>query len=217
MGNTSSGSGRRCVAFKKVKTDNGVARRCARFSDSDESETDGQSHFRGFSSASAALNSSYKGMDLLVGAGAGLVGTLGVKWAANKFLAGKLPAVVMSYFPVFGAAAVAAALYFGEKKSARGAAHAIGALTAGLSVSGWAMLQQQFPSLASVVAFQYDGYGRPYGNYGILQNDYAPAMGRGYQGLLVDDTSSRNLSDLANLSMSDSDGDDASALLGMGG
>lgn len=209
-------NGRHCVAYKKVKTEFGAVRRCSKFDtsevDGDDASIDSTMHFRGFHSLNGALSASYRGQDLLIGAAAGLVGTLGVKWATNKFLAGKLPAIVTDNFPIFGAAATAAALYFGEKKSAQGAAHALGAIVAGGAVVGWSMLQKQFASLADVVSFQYDNYGR---QYGVLQNDYQPMPTMaGYNGLIVDNTQ-RTLNHLAGLSMSDMDDDGAAALLGV--
>lgn len=205
-------SGRHCVAYKKIKTEYGTTRRCSKFSDADDADVESTMHFRGFSSFNSALSATYKGQDLLVGAAAGLVGTLGFKWAANQFMAGKLPSVVTDNFPIFGAAATAAALYFGEKKSARGAAHALGAIMAGGAVAGWSALKAKFPALADVVSFRYDAYNQ---GYGILQNDYQPMPTMaGYNGLLVDNTT-RTLNHLAGLSMSDADDDGAASLLGI--
>ncbi len=165
-------------------------------------------HKSGFGAIAAPLDWTGSGMDIAVGALAGMAGALGVKWVANKFLAGKLPPIVMKYFPLVGTSIAAAGLYFGQKKSYRAKGHAIGAITAGIAVTGWDVLRAQFPALAEVVSYNYS-------NYGLLQNDYAPSI----NGLIVDDTSGPRLNELAAMSMGGDDelDDDAEieALMGM--
>lgn len=137
--------------------------------------------------------------DVAFGIGAGLAGSIGLKWAVKQAgVADKLPAFVNRFWPAVSGVATGLALYALEKKGAYGKAkaHLIGASLAGLTISAWDALKAQFPDLADLVSLQLSDY------RGVLVDDSRYA---GYRGMLVDDNSNsaRNLAELNGINMSD--------------
>ena len=146
--------------------------------------------------ATAILKYDVKAQDMMVGAGAALVGSGALKWAANKFLVkadgtSYLPAFVHRFWPLVSGIATGAALYYAQKdrQPSRARAHLVGAVTAGAVLSAWDALKAAKPEFFNdLVALRL-----PYN--GLIVNDPNRAL------------SDANLSALAAVSM----GDDASA------
>lgn len=203
-----------CVSFKRGPSG---ARRCARFAntartrrgppeadiDPDEiaDSPDTAMHRGGFA---GILDNSFKGSDVAMGAGAGLLGTLGVKWVVNKYLLDKVPAGLVKFLPVAGAGATAAVLYFGMKDKRRATAFAVGAVGAGIAVNGWDLVKAQFPALSDMVSLQVPGYG-----YIAQDGGRALPAGNGYNGLnaVVIDTGNPSMDGLAMSAMGEPDND----------
>jgi hypothetical protein len=173
-----------------------------------------------FAGALDVLKSNVKGTDVVVGALLGLAGSGLAKAAANKLMPSGLPAIVSQFWPVVGSALAGTALYMMEKKGnkSRAEGHLLGALTAGVGVSAWSMLQAQFPdSFSDVVALRYSGYRgyQGYPGYGsVLINDQARAP---YGSLIVNDSprqlSDANLAQLGAIAMGDGDDEGLAALM----
>ena len=130
---------------------------------------------------------SVKSTDVFVGAGLGLALGAGVKYALNRFLADKLPAVVMSYAGPISTFLGGVALYFFEQKKNRGRAqgHLIGATLAAATPIYWNLLGSYGPKMADGTPFFSDYVMTSYGllsadqPFGILTADGAM---RGYGG-----------------------------------
>lgn len=103
-----------------------------------------------------------KPLDVAIGAGLGLVGSVGLQVIANKALASgaPVPGFLASGSPVVGGLVTAAGAYLLEKKSSkqRATGHAIGAALAGLAVWGWGAVNAL---LAGPMMSQTAGYGAP--------------------------------------------------------
>ncbi len=130
-----------------------------------------------FLPSSSALKGSVGVQDVAVGAGLGLAGSMGLKYAVKKLgVADSLPAVVNSFWPVISGVVTGLGLYAFSAKGHPGRAkgHLVGASLAGVTLSAWGFLSSQFPDLADLVSVQLGGY-------------------RGYRGVLVDDTGGRRL------------------------
>lgn len=183
---------RKCIQFKN--TESGL--RCARYEESDDLAHAAGFGFKDITSAiKAPLRWEGKGLDVLLGAVAGLFGGVAAKWVLSK-VGDKIPVSIMPYVaqaqPLIGGALAATALYYGQKKSARAKAHAVGALAIGTALTAWDLLRKHFPQLNGVVLLpEYQGYG-------LLQEDYARGMG----GLIVDEPRA-GMAELAAMSMAD--------------
>lgn len=151
------------------------------------------------------VNDSVKGMDVLVGAGVGFIASTLVKAALQKVLPGdayaKLTTTVGKLLPLLTGISAGAALYYAQKKSARGAGHAIGAIALGVGMtvsqylSGQTIAGVKFE--AAPVALDLSGYG------GLLVDDNSgPAM----NGLIVSDHSDQ-LNQLGAMSLGEDGGD----------
>lgn len=166
-------------------------------------------------SAIPGVNSSVKGMDVLVGAGAGVLGAELVKMAADKLnLTSKLPEALAPFLPSLTSAAAGFALYYGQKQSARATGHLVGALAA--SVAAAVPPVKAKLGFSDVVSLRLSQYAGRYG--GVLVDENTPAIGPGaYGGLVVDEPqramSDANLAALAQMSMGD-DNDGMAALMG---
>lgn len=119
-----------------------------------------------------SLPSSVKPVDVIVGLGLGIAGSIGLQIGASKLAAGgtSLPSFLTSGSPIVGGAATAAAVYLVEKKKnpARAAGHALGALLGGLGVWGTSMAQQAIAG-ASPVTAAVAGFGAPLFNNPRMQ------------------------------------------------
>jgi hypothetical protein len=189
---------RTCEKFAKH---NGKTR-CARYSESADSKhamvsLPGLGEF-------GVLNYSVNSTDVLVGAVAGLAGSGAFKMAVNK-LGITLPEFVTKFWPLVGSAATGAVLYAAQRKKnpSRGKGHLVGAIGAGVSLTAWDMMKAQMPEyFGDMVSLPYGRFNR---YNGMLVNEPAYRM----NGMLVNDPqralSDANLSQLANLSMGDSD------------
>lgn len=168
-----------------------------------------------FSGALDVFKKEVGASDILIGGMLGLAASGLVKMGANKLLPSGLPAMVTKFWPIVGAAAAGVGLYYLEKKSNKHRAngHLIGAISAGIAVSAWDMLQAQFPDqFSDVVSLRYQGY-RGYGRapYGSVIINEQPGPGPyNYSGLVVNDNSGHSLSDhnLAQLGALSMGGDD---------
>lgn len=161
------------------------------------------------------LNKNVSVGDAAVGVGVGLVGSAALKSVVKRFAPPSTVAMLGKAAPaVFGVAA-GAILYFAEKKSARGAGHAVGATLAGLALTVWEFAKTQFAG-SSYLDFNevtQVNFGRYYGNpnpYGLLIQDN---VGPGVNGLLVADHTDA-LNDLARVSMAPDD-DGIASLMAM--
>lgn len=163
-----------------------------------------------FSGVSEYLNEKASVMDILVGAGVGLVGAAAIKAALKKFapdIYGKIAASAGKFVPVLTGVGAAAALYFVQKNSnkSRAIGHAAGALTAGVVLSAMDFLREK-PILGldfsgSPVALDLSQYN------GLLINDGSD--GSQFNGLLINDGSDARMGDLVAMSMGE-DGNDYS-------
>jgi hypothetical protein len=132
-----------------------------------------KSGYRGLMRASfGALsipNTAVQTHSVLVGALVGAAGALGIRWLWNNYAPASLktgaavPGSWQSYLddalPVLGGLGLGAALYYGQKKSAMGFAHAVGAATAGLGMAVLNIGQNFLPAAFSgVVAVNLNGY-----------------------------------------------------------
>ena len=134
------------------------------------------------------LNTLTKGsvsaQDALVGAGAGMAGALVIKALVNKFLLGRVPAIVLQYFPLVGSLGAGAALYYLQKKKkpARAKGHLIGAAAAGIGITTWDFIKAKVGpmlpmgwSLDDYVSIPGLAYGYGGGNYsGVLIDNPSP-------------------------------------------
>jgi hypothetical protein len=136
--------------------------------------------------------------DVAVGAVAGLIGVGAIKFVVNKWLADKVPSIVMRGLPALSGAITAGALYYGQKKSSKAKSHALGALTVGLAINVWDEVRAAVPQLADLVSVRLDSY------RGMLVDDRG-----GLNGMLIDDNSAsaRNLNDLNAINMQPDDDD----------
>lgn len=160
------------------------------------------------------LNKSVNTTDVLIGAALGLGGTLALKGLGNKLLAGKVPDFILKGSPLVGGVITGGAAYFlgAKKNKAKANAHLFGALIAGASVQAWDVLKTSFPEgLGDVVSLKLGRYGN-HGRYGVFVNERTPAVGPGgasLGGLIVNEggrsLSDANLSQLAAMSMNDSE------------
>jgi hypothetical protein len=171
-----------------------------------------------FSGVMDVLGSHVKGTDVVVGALLGLAGSGLAKSLAAQLLPSGLPAIVDQFWPIVGSAAAGTALYLFQKKGnrSRAQAHLIGALTAGVGVSTWTLLQAQFPTqFSDVVALRYSGYRGYPGMGSVLINEQPPPLG----GLIVNDNTSQralsdaNLAHLGAIAMGDEDDEGLAALM----
>lgn len=159
-----------------------------------------------------SLNKSVNTTDVLIGAAIGLGGTLALKGFGNKLLAGKVPDFILKGSPLVGGIISGGAAYYlsAKKNKAKANAHLFGALIAGASVQAWDVLKTSFPEgLGDVVSLKLGRYGNQ-GRYGVFVNERTPAVGPGgasLNGLIVNEGrgSDANLSQLAAMSMSDSE------------
>lgn len=141
--------------------------------------------------------------DTLIGAGMGLALIGLARFAMKKFGAGKIPDSVRNASPLLLGAGAAAALYYGEKKTSKAKAHAVGAAFTGAAVSVWNFLQTNEMTskfFADMVTLRYANYGNVY-----IDNP-APARGLGsvyvnnpapYRGLSGSSQTNANLGALA--------------------
>jgi hypothetical protein len=101
--------------------------------------------------------------DVILGAGLGLAGSIGLQIGANKALASGLPipGILASGSPVIGGLVSASVLYLAQKKKnkSRATGHAVGAALAGLAVWGFGALQNLAAGMP--VMSQTAGYGAP--------------------------------------------------------
>lgn len=158
------------------------------------------------------MNDSVNVMDLLIGIGAGLLGSAVVKGVFKKVapafyaqVAGTLGAAM----PALTGTAAAAALYYAQGKSPRAKGHAVGAAAAGVALASWDLLKANLGAVSpyldfsEVVSVNMGGW-NGYGNYGgVLINDRSDGLG-GYGGVLIADKSD-GLNELAAMSMAPDD------------
>lgn len=147
--------------------------------------------------------------DVALGAGLGLLGTLVLKGAGNKYLT-FLPDAVRKGSPLIGGALTGAAAWYWQKSTApsRANAYLAGAVLAGASIQAWDILKTQFPGgLGDVVSLRFNG-----NRYGVFIDERTPSVGPGgasMGGLLIDEPgrsmSDYNLGQLAQMSMGDDD------------
>lgn len=121
-------------------------------------------HMRGLGDLAGVVDSSVKGTDVLVGAVAGLAGVAAAKYAMTKLtplLAQQsitLPDIVGDLVPAVGATAAGVALYMGQKKSARGAGHLVGAISGGLAITTAGLAAKYgVPGFSGVVSVNLSG------------------------------------------------------------
>jgi hypothetical protein len=135
-------------------------------------------------------------MNEFVGAGIGVAGALGLKWALKQSWmswAAGLPDPILKLAPVVGSLVAGGAAYYAQHKSGKAASQYATAVVAGAALSAWDFAKAQFPeSFADVVSVRLNSYGLPI-------NDPRPR----FRGLIVNDSSSRNLNQLAAMSMGD--------------
>lgn len=163
------------------------------------------------------VNRSVNSTDVLVGGAVGFVASKAVEGAAAKFGGAtwvSMAGSVGKFMPLLSSGAAAAALWYAQKKNARGTGHAVGALAAGVAMTAANLLRGQTffgISFNEVVAVDLGSY------RGLLVNDSMGGMivrdgynlqngynVPGYNGMLVRDNSDqRAMSDLARLSMSE--------------
>lgn len=160
------------------------------------------------------IKKSAKGMDILMGAGVGIVGILGFKWVMNKLTAtkdgkapmidpAKIPAFFPKVAPLLGTALFGALAYalYRKKSKAKATGWLIGSLGAGAAVTGLSYIQSTDWAAKQGLA-NYHGFG-------VLQPDRRlPAMG------LLQSDPRASLNQLAAMSMGDLSGaDELDALL----
>ena len=170
-------------------------------------------------SAIPIINDDVRVSDVAVGIGVGVFGAALLKGVLKKALYDaakptdnmwtKFNDAVGAFVPAVLGVGAGAALYYGQKKSKRGAGHAAGAALAGvaLSLKSWAA-QQDFAKAKSDGSQPLLDFSEVtqlnLGNYrGLLVQDHSDGLS-GYNGLLVQDRSD-GLSGLASLSMGDDD------------
>lgn len=156
-----------------------------------------------------SLNKQVNTSDVLVGAALGFAGTLAIKMAGGKVLAGKVPDFLLKGSPLVGGIVTGGVLYALEQKKnkAKANAHLFGALLAGASVQAWDSLKTTFQAqLGDVVSLKFQGRN----GYGVFVDERTPNVGPGgYGGLIVDEGGrsmsgvSQNLAQLAAYSMGD--------------
>lgn len=146
------------------------------------------------------INKSVNTTDILVGAALGFAGTGALKLLGNKFLASKVPDIVLKGAPLVGGivtGGIAYALQVKKNKS-RATGHLTGAILAGASVQVWDVLKTNMPAyFGDVVSLNLGRYG------GLLVDSNTPRMGPGaYAGLIVNspNDSQANLGRLAEMS-----------------
>ncbi len=127
--------------------------------------------------------------DVAIGAAIGVAGIAAIKFVVNKYLADKMPALAMRALPALSGAVTGAALYYGQKRSAKAKSHALGAALAGLAINVWDEVRAAVPDLADLVSVRLNSY------RGMLIDDRG-----GYNGMLIDDSSS-NLHDVQAINM----------------
>ena len=166
------------------------------------------------------FNESAKGMDVLLGVGAGMVGVIGFKWALAKFkpAAMTLPPIVNQIAPLIGGALVGGLAYLVAKKTGVGRKF-IGAKAPGLLMgavaTGAALSAHNLLSGTDWGKMNYQSYA----DLGIATDDTTPPslsalVNEQYQlseGEYEDDTSIE-LDGLAQMNMGEED-DDLEALL----
>lgn len=154
------------------------------------------------------VNESVKGLDVLMGAGVGFVGSALVKVALQKVLPAdtyaKIASTVGKFLPLLTGISAGAVLYYVQKNSnkSRAAGHAIGAAALGLGLTVAELLKGtevmgMKPFDAAPVSLDLSGYG------GLLVDDSSQGQ---MNGLIVDDHSSQ-LNQLGAMSMGEDGGD----------
>lgn len=113
----------------------------------------------GFGFVTKALSGSVNTKDLFIGGGLGLAGTLGVRWAVDRFVVPRISdprisMLVSRLMPLIGTAATGAALYYGQKKTAKAKAQLVGAVAAGAAVVTWDFLRDKFASITELLNTQ---------------------------------------------------------------
>lgn len=122
------------------------------------------------------LKGSVQTKDFAVGAGVGLLGQGGVKWALEKIgVIDQIPAIAQRFMPLLSGVITGYGLLLLDKKvlkKGRGRAHMIGAIAAGAVVQAWQELQAQFPDKFNDYVYlpAYNGVllDRPSGMNGVL-------------------------------------------------
>jgi len=140
--------------------------------------------------------------DVMVGAGLGLAGTAGLKYALNKSgMMASLPDFALKAFPLLASAVTGGAAYAIQKKknSSRAKSHFVGAVAAGAAVTAWDVLRNNVPDLSDLVSVRLNGYRGYNRGMGVLVADN-PGRLAGYNGVIIND-SSRNLAELNALNM----------------
>lgn len=157
------------------------------------------------------LNRSVSAQDVLIGGGVGLVAAQGVKAVVGKFapsILAQAEGTLGKFMPLATGIAAGAALYYGQRKSARGFGHAIGAAAVGLALTvreflaGVSIGGMTFSEVTSLRLGQ-----NPYGGFLVPDN-----TGR-MNGLLVADNTDARLNELAAMSMAPDD-DGIASLVG---
>lgn len=178
--------------------------------------------FRGITSLKLGflpnMNRSVQVGDAAIGAAVGIVAAGGVKAALGKFAPSVLSmggATGQKLMPLLTGVAAGAALYYGQKKSARGFGHAVGASLAGLALTVQAFMRgvnlfgYTFDEVTSVNLGGYNGFLVPDATDGRMAGFGGGHMG----GFLVPDTTDQRLNELAAISMG-ADDDGIAALVG---
>jgi|CXWL01.1.fsa_nt_gi hypothetical protein len=172
---------RKCIRYRNTE----AGRRCAKFADAggDVSHNMVDVSFKGYGVFDRNVNST----DVLVGAAAGMVGSLGFKYLVGKYAQDMMPAALQNFMPAIGAVAAGSAAYAMQRKGnkARAEGHLVGAMAAAAAVQTWSFLKAQFPELADVVSLKLGNYGglivdepgRAMG--GLFVNEQTPAIGPG--------------------------------------
>lgn len=180
MGNI---GGRRCIRYRTVETESGTTRRCAKYGETDAS--DSGEHSGAFGNLGRFVPTALKGStDTLVGAGIGLAGVAAVKFALSQLpsVSAMVPDLVKKALPVIGGALGGVVAY----SVTRNKSYALGALGAGVALNAWEVVSAQFPALAGYTTYAIPGYG----GYGLLQAeaDRRGAPGQyGSMAALIDD------------------------------
>lgn len=160
------------------------------------------------------MNRSVQVGDVLVGGALGIAGSGVVEGLAGRFAPSVL-AMTGKFLPLATGVATGAALYYGQKKSARGFGHAIGAAAVGLALtarqflSGFTVpgLGYTFSGMGAVTSVNLGGYG------GFLVPDNSDGRMGGFGGFLVPDNTDARLAELGAVSMG-ADDDGIAALVG---
>lgn len=150
------------------------------------------------------LNKDVSGMDVIVGAAAGVIGSALVK-GLLKQVSPDVAEKAGKFMPAATGIAVGAIAYYAQKKSKQGLGHAIGAAGVGIAMTAKAFAAD---ALSGVPMLDFNEVTQVnLGRYGgLLVNDTTGMQG--YGGLLVSDTTdNKGMNDLAQVSMGDdSDG-----------